>query len=69
MNGDRFFASSSESIGTRNAVPGTSTSEREKAGEPISQPPYSAQIDRLQAAALVDFCQALMNSNEFVYRN
>ena len=43
--------------------------ERDKAGEPISQPPHSAQIERLQAAALVDFCQALMNSNEFVYSN
>ena len=43
--------------------------ERDKAGEPISQPCRSmAGVDRLQAAALVDFCQALMNSNEFVYR-
>jgi hypothetical protein len=44
--------------------------ERDKAGEPISQPKGpTAAIDRLQAAALVDFCQALMNSNEFVYSN
>src|SRR5262249_5433964 len=38
--------------------------ERDGGGEPISAPPGA---DRLQAAALVDFCQALMNSNEFVY--
>ena len=44
--------------------------ERDKAGEPISQPAGGpAGVDRLQAAALVDFCQALMNSNEFVYSN
>jgi len=44
--------------------------ERDKAGEPISQPAGAmAGVDRLQAAALVDFCQALMNSNEFVYSN
>jgi hypothetical protein len=40
--------------------------ERDKAGEPISTP---AGAEKLQAAALVDFCQALMNSNEFVYIN
>ncbi len=43
--------------------------ERDKAGEPISRPAGGARVDRLQAAALVDFCQALMNSNEFVYTN
>jgi hypothetical protein len=26
-------------------------------------------VDRFQAAAMVDFCQALLNSNEFVYNN
>jgi len=25
--------------------------------------------DKAQAAVLVDFCQMLLNSNEFVYRN
>ena len=37
--------------------------EFDKAGEPISQPSGVPAVDRLQAAALVDFCQALMNSS------
>jgi len=44
--------------------------ERRAAGEKISQvPDLPAGLDPLQAAALVDFCQALINSNEFVYSN
>jgi hypothetical protein len=43
---------------------------RAAAGEKLSQiPDLPAGIDPLQAAALVDFCQALINSNEFVYSN
>ena len=42
--------------------------ERTVAGEKISQiPDLPAGMNPLQAAALVDFCQALINSNEFVY--
>ncbi len=44
--------------------------ERASAGEKLPLPaslPESA--DRVAAAALVDFCHMLMNSNEFVYRN
>jgi hypothetical protein len=44
--------------------------ERSRAGEPLSKPSgIDAAMDPLQAAALVDLCQALMNSNEFVYVN
>jgi hypothetical protein len=44
--------------------------ERAAAGEKISQiPDLPSGMDPLQAAALVDFCQALINSNEFVYSN
>jgi hypothetical protein len=44
--------------------------ERRSAGEAISQiPDLPAGVDAIQAAALVDFCQALINSNEFVYSN
>ncbi len=44
--------------------------ERIAAGEPVSQAAAeNTKVDRVQAAALVDFCQALMNSNEFVYQN
>lgn len=43
---------------------------RANAGEKISQvPDIPAGMNPLQAAALVDFCQALVNSNEFVYSN
>ena len=45
-------------------------SERAGAGERLSQvPDIPAGMNPLQAAALVDFCQALVNSNEFVYSN
>ncbi len=43
--------------------------ERRRNGEPIALP--SVGLDRIdpdQGAALVDFCHALLNSNEFVYR-
>jgi len=44
--------------------------ERGAAGEKLSEiPELPAGMDPLQAAALVDFCQALFNSNEFVYSN
>jgi hypothetical protein len=44
--------------------------DRDKAGEPLSKPAgVPSESSRLQAAALVDFCQALLNSNEFVYSN
>jgi hypothetical protein len=44
--------------------------ERLLAGEGIALPPSPAAIaDPLKAAALVDFCHMLLNSNEFVYRN
>ena len=32
-------------------------------------PGLPAGMDPMDGAALVDFCHALMNSNEFVYRN
>jgi Protein of unknown function (DUF1553)/Protein of unknown function (DUF1549) len=38
----------------------------EKLALPAAMP---ADYDPVQAAALVDFCQMLLNSNEFVYRN
>lgn len=45
-------------------------SERAAAGEKISQvSDLPAGMKPVQAAALVDFCQALLNSNEFVYSN
>jgi hypothetical protein len=44
--------------------------ERVAAGEKIALPTVAPEaIDRAQAAALVDFCHAVLNSNEFVYRN
>lgn len=44
--------------------------ERVAAGEKISKiADLPAGMDPVQAAALVDFCQALINSNEFVYSN
>ena len=40
------------------------------AGEKIALPhSLPANIDEAHAAALVDFCHTLLNSNEFVYRN
>jgi hypothetical protein len=39
-------------------------------GEKIVAPPdLPPGIDPAHAAAFVDFCQMLLNSNEFVYRN
>ncbi len=44
--------------------------ERAAAGEPIAVPDgLPAGMSRGQGAALTDFCHALLNSNEFVYRN
>ncbi|HYL73592.1 MAG TPA: DUF1549 and DUF1553 domain-containing protein [Bryobacteraceae bacterium] len=44
--------------------------ERAAHGEKLALPsPVPAGYDPAQAAALVDFCQMLLNSNEFVYRN
>ncbi len=44
--------------------------ERAAAGRKIAEPSVMPDgFDRVQAAALVDFCQMLLNSNEFVYRN
>ena len=44
--------------------------ERAAAGEELALPlmrPYN--VDPVEAAALVDFCHMIINSNEFVYRN
>ena len=44
--------------------------ERVAAGEKIAEVPGAPEnFDRIEAAVLVDFCQMLLNSNEFVYRN
>jgi hypothetical protein len=44
--------------------------ERASAGEALALPTRpSVDLDRASAAALVDFCHMLLNSNEFVYRN
>lgn len=44
--------------------------ERAAAGQKLAEPSVMPDgYDRVQAAALVDFCQMLLNSNEFVYRN
>ena len=46
------------------------TSARVSAGEKLALPSVlPAGYDPAQGAALVDFCQMLLNSNEFVYRN
>jgi len=43
--------------------------ERRQRGEPLALPsPGGNRMDPDQGAALVDFCHALLNSNEFVYR-
>lgn len=43
---------------------------RISAGEKIAVPDkLPDSIDKTHAAALVDFCHTLLNSNEFVYRN
>ena len=42
----------------------------EKPQDQLAMPTaFSASSDPLSAAALVDFCHVLINSNEFVYRN
>jgi hypothetical protein len=44
--------------------------DRAAAGEKLAQPTaMPAGYDRVEGAALVDFCHMLLNSNEFVYRN
>ena len=44
--------------------------ERIAAGEPLLLPDFAAHsMSDEDAAALVDFCHMLLNSNEFVYRN
>jgi Protein of unknown function (DUF1549)/Protein of unknown function (DUF1553) len=44
--------------------------DRATAGEKLALPKVMPSgYDPIQAAALVDFCQMLLNSNEFVYRN
>jgi hypothetical protein len=44
--------------------------DRATAGEKLALPKaMPSGYDPIQAAALVDFCQMLLNSNEFVYRN
>jgi len=44
--------------------------ERQASGAKLALPTVMpANYDPSQAAALVDFCQMLLNSNEFVYRN
>jgi hypothetical protein len=44
--------------------------ERVSAGEGLALPPdLPEQADKVEAAALVDFCHMLINANEFVYRN
>jgi len=54
-----FFTKQAELIAQR-------SSTGEKLALPQTMPPG---YDSMQAAALVDFCQMLLNSNEFVYRN
>ena len=43
--------------------------ERLSAGAPLALPVPAITGDQAEAAALVDFCHALFNSNEFVYVN
>jgi Protein of unknown function (DUF1553)/Protein of unknown function (DUF1549) len=44
--------------------------ERAAKGEKLAQPaPARASLEPEYSAAFVDFCQMLLNSNEFVYRN
>ena len=40
------------------------------ADEKVALPEFMPEgVDKAHAVALVDFCQMLLNSNEFVYRN
>ena len=42
----------------------------ERHGEKLALPTFTSEVlDAARAAALVDFCHILINSNEFVYRN
>ena len=44
--------------------------EREARGDKLAMPTgVSGSVEPVQAAVLVDFCHALINANEFVYRN
>jgi hypothetical protein len=44
--------------------------EQRRGGDSLVLPPGASQsVEPIQAAALVDFCHALINANEFVYRN
>jgi len=49
--------------------------QRVAAGQPVAMPlttdgkDEAGGLDNAQAAAVVDFCHVLMNSNEFVYSN
>ncbi len=44
--------------------------ERAAKGEKLALPPaLPDSVEPAYAAAFVDFCQMLLNSNEFVYRN
>ncbi len=44
--------------------------ERSSSGQKLAMPSTMPEgYDKAQAATLVDFCQMLLNSNEFVYRN
>jgi hypothetical protein len=45
--------------------------ERAAAGEELALPggPLPPQLDRVEAAVLVDFCHMLINSNEFIYKS
>ena len=49
---------------------GKAIAERLAHGEKIALPAEMPQnVEPAYAAAFVDFCQMLLNSNEFVYRN
>ena len=44
--------------------------EREAKGEKLASPAVMAEnIKPAEAAALVDFCHSILNSNEFVFRD
>jgi hypothetical protein len=59
-----------DSVQTFFAKQKTLIAERKMAGEKLALPTSIPEnYDPAQAAALVDFCQMLLNSNEFVYRN
>jgi len=48
----------------------TIIASRIAAGEKIASPTVTPEgVDKAHAATLVDFCHAILNSNEFVYRN